>query len=136
MKTLDESEKFNYLEFWKHVKWLDHIVTTNTNNVMKGTFEVLYRKKGMRSTTNPRKNSSQSSRRSKQNAKGILGVERRQCHGRCKHLKGPWKHIWVGRWYGYQNVPRSLKFPKTGFKVGTQRYDEYELQGWRRFLVT
>jgi hypothetical protein len=27
------------------VKWLDHIVTTNTNNVVKGTFEVLYQKK-------------------------------------------------------------------------------------------
>jgi hypothetical protein len=46
MKALDESEKFNnYLEFWEHVKWLDHIVTTNTNNVVKGTFEVLYLKK-------------------------------------------------------------------------------------------
>jgi hypothetical protein len=32
--------------------------------------------------TNPKKNSSQSSRRSKQYAKGILGVERRQCHWR------------------------------------------------------
>jgi hypothetical protein len=24
------------------VKWLDQIVSTNTNNVVKGTFEVLY----------------------------------------------------------------------------------------------
>jgi hypothetical protein len=47
MKALDEFEKFNnYLEFWEHGKWLEHIVTTNTNNVIKGTFEVLYRKKG------------------------------------------------------------------------------------------
>jgi hypothetical protein len=46
MKELDDSEKFNnYLDYWKHMKWLDHIVTTNTNNVVKGTFEVLYRKK-------------------------------------------------------------------------------------------
>jgi hypothetical protein len=28
------------------VKWLDTIVTINTTNVMKGTFEVLYLKKG------------------------------------------------------------------------------------------
>jgi hypothetical protein len=47
MKALDEFKKFNnYLEFWKHVKWLDHIVITNTNDVVKGTFEVLYQKKG------------------------------------------------------------------------------------------
>jgi hypothetical protein len=45
IKELDESEKFNnYLDYWEHVKWLDHIVTTNTNNVVKGTFEVLCRK--------------------------------------------------------------------------------------------
>jgi hypothetical protein len=41
MKAFDESEKFNnYLEYWDHVKWLDH-----TNNVVKGTFEVLCWKK-------------------------------------------------------------------------------------------
>jgi hypothetical protein len=46
MKELDDSKKFNnYLDYWEHVKWLDQIVTTNTNNVVKGTFEVLYRKK-------------------------------------------------------------------------------------------
>jgi hypothetical protein len=89
----------------------------------------------MRSTTNPRKNSLQSSRRYKQHTKGILGVERRQCHGRCKHLKGSWKHIWVGGWYGYQNMPRSLKFPEIGLKVDTQRYDGDKLRGWKRFLV-
>jgi hypothetical protein len=42
MKELDDSKKFNnYLDYWEHVKWLDHIVTTNTNNVVKGTFEIL-----------------------------------------------------------------------------------------------
>jgi serine/threonine protein kinase len=46
MKELDDSEKFNnYLDYWEHVKWLDHIVTTNTNNVVKGSFGFLYRKK-------------------------------------------------------------------------------------------
>jgi hypothetical protein len=46
MKELDDSEKFNnYLDYWEHMKWLDHIITTNTNNVVKGTFEVQYRKK-------------------------------------------------------------------------------------------
>ena len=62
MKKLDDSKKFNnYLDYWEHVKWLDHIVTTNTTNVMKGSFGVLYRKKKMRNTTNPIKNSTQSS---------------------------------------------------------------------------
>jgi hypothetical protein len=46
MKELDDFEKFNnYLDYWENVKWLDHIVTTNTNNAVKGNFEVLYRKK-------------------------------------------------------------------------------------------
>jgi hypothetical protein len=46
MKAFDESEKFNkHLEYWNHVKWMDHIVTPNTNNVVKGTFEILYQKK-------------------------------------------------------------------------------------------
>jgi hypothetical protein len=47
MEACDTSEKFNnYLDYWDHVKWLDTIVTINTTNVMKGTFEVLYPKKG------------------------------------------------------------------------------------------
>ena len=46
MKALDEFENFNnYLEFWEHGKWLEYIITTNTNNIVKGTFEVLYPKK-------------------------------------------------------------------------------------------
>jgi hypothetical protein len=42
----DVSKKFNnYLDYWDHLKWLDKIVTTNTINVVRKTFEVLYRKK-------------------------------------------------------------------------------------------
>jgi hypothetical protein len=45
MRSFDESKKYNnYLDYWDHVKWLDNIVTINTTNVVKGTFEVLYRK--------------------------------------------------------------------------------------------
>ena len=45
MKELDDSEKFNnYLDYWEHMKWVDHIVTTNTKKYVKGTFEVLYQK--------------------------------------------------------------------------------------------
>jgi hypothetical protein len=33
------------LDYWDHLKWLDKIVTTNTINVVRKTFEVLYRKK-------------------------------------------------------------------------------------------
>jgi hypothetical protein len=33
------------LDYWDHVKWLDTVVTINTTNVVKGTFEVLYPKK-------------------------------------------------------------------------------------------
>jgi hypothetical protein len=50
----------------------------------------------MKSTMNPENNSLQSSIRSKQHARGTLGIKRRQCHGGCKHLKGPWKRIWMG----------------------------------------
>jgi hypothetical protein len=47
MKACDTSEQFNnYLDYKDHVKWLDTIVTINTTNVVKGTFEVLYPKKG------------------------------------------------------------------------------------------
>ena len=47
IEACDTSEQFNnYLDYWDHVKWLDQIVTTNTNNVVKGSFEVLYPKKG------------------------------------------------------------------------------------------
>jgi hypothetical protein len=47
MEACDTSEQFNnYLDYWDHVKWLDTIVTINTTNVVKGTFEVLYPKKG------------------------------------------------------------------------------------------
>jgi hypothetical protein len=28
------------LDYWDHVKWLDTIITINTTNVVKGTFEV------------------------------------------------------------------------------------------------
>jgi hypothetical protein len=46
MKACDDSKKFNnYLDYWDHVKWLDTVVTINTTNVVKGTFEVLYPKK-------------------------------------------------------------------------------------------
>ena len=46
MEACDTSEQFNdSLDYWDHVKWLDQIVTTNTNNVVKGSFEVLYPKK-------------------------------------------------------------------------------------------
>jgi hypothetical protein len=46
MKSFDDSKKFNnYLDYWDHVKWLDTIVTINTTDVVKGTFEVLYPKK-------------------------------------------------------------------------------------------
>jgi hypothetical protein len=42
MHKFDASKKFNnYADFWDHVKWLDYIVTTNTTNIIKGTFEVL-----------------------------------------------------------------------------------------------
>ena len=33
-------------------------------------------------------------------------------------------------------MPRSLKFQEPGLKVDMQKYDGYELQGWRRFLMT
>jgi hypothetical protein len=47
MEACDTSKQFNnYLDYWDHVKWLDTIVTINTTNVVKGTFEVLYPKKG------------------------------------------------------------------------------------------
>jgi hypothetical protein len=47
MKACDTSEQYNdYLDYWDHVKWLDTIVTINTTNVVKGTFLVLYPKKG------------------------------------------------------------------------------------------
>jgi hypothetical protein len=47
MKACDTSEQFNnYLDYWDHVKWLDTVVTINTTNIVKGTFEVLYPKKG------------------------------------------------------------------------------------------
>jgi hypothetical protein len=47
MRKFDNSKKFNnYLYYWDHMKWLDNIVTTNTTNVVKGTFEVLYWKTG------------------------------------------------------------------------------------------
>jgi hypothetical protein len=46
MKACDTSEQFNnYLDYWDHVKWLDTVVTINTTNVVKETFEVLYPKK-------------------------------------------------------------------------------------------
>ena len=47
MHKFDAFEKCNnYLDYWDHVKWLDSIVTTNTTNVVKGTFKVLNKKKG------------------------------------------------------------------------------------------
>jgi hypothetical protein len=47
MEACDTSKKFNnYLDYWDHVKWLDTIITINTTNAVKGTFEVLYPKKG------------------------------------------------------------------------------------------
>ena len=46
IEACDTSEQFNdYLDYWDHMKWLDQIVTTNTNNVVKRSFEVLYPKK-------------------------------------------------------------------------------------------
>jgi hypothetical protein len=43
MRSFYESEKYiNNQDFWDHVKWLDNIIITNTTNVVKGTFEVLY----------------------------------------------------------------------------------------------
>jgi hypothetical protein len=39
MKELDDFEKFNnYLDYWEYVKWLDHIVTTNTSHCCEGNF--------------------------------------------------------------------------------------------------
>jgi hypothetical protein len=47
IKACDDSKQFNnYLDYWDHMKWLHTVVTINTTNVVKGTFEVLYPKKG------------------------------------------------------------------------------------------
>ena len=51
-------------------------------------------------------------------------------------LKGAMEAHMGGGWYGYQNMPRSLKFQELELKVDMQKYNKYELQGWRRFLVT
>jgi hypothetical protein len=94
MKSFDESEKYNnYLDYWDHVKWLDNIVTINTTNVVKGTFEILYPEKGDEEYNEPKKELLAKLHRSKQHIRSIPGVKRRQCHGRCKNVKGPWKRI-------------------------------------------
>ena len=42
---LDESELYNnWTDFFKHIQWLDEIVTRNTTNVVMGTFEFVYKK--------------------------------------------------------------------------------------------
>ena len=42
---LDESELHNnWTNFFKHIWWLDEIVTRNTTNVVVGTFEVVHKK--------------------------------------------------------------------------------------------
>ena len=47
IEACDTLEQFNnYLDNWDHVKWLNNIVTTNTTNIVKETFAVLYPKKG------------------------------------------------------------------------------------------
>ena len=45
MDKLDESELYNnWTDFFKHIQWLDEIVTRNTTNVVVETFEVVYKK--------------------------------------------------------------------------------------------
>ena len=42
---LDESKLYNnWTNFFKHIHWLDEIVTQNTTNVVVGTFEVVHKK--------------------------------------------------------------------------------------------
>ena len=42
---LDESELYNnWIDFFKHIQWLDEIVTRNEINVFMGTFEVVHKK--------------------------------------------------------------------------------------------
>ena len=45
MDKLDESELYNNrTNFFKHIQWLDEIVTWNTTNVVVETFEIVHKK--------------------------------------------------------------------------------------------
>ena len=75
----DVSKKFNnYLDYWDHVKWLNNIVTTNTINGVRKTFEVLFGKKGNEEYDEFTKDLLEIFCKCKLHARSILGVEQRQ----------------------------------------------------------
>jgi hypothetical protein len=137
MNACDTSEQFNnYLDYWDHMKCLDTIVTINTTNVVKGTFEVLYPKKGGEEYDESKKQLLAKLHKIQAACRRFSGNKTKTMPWWCKHLKGPWKCIWVGGWYGYHRMLRSLKYQEIGWKVGMQRYDGYASREWRTFLVT
>jgi hypothetical protein len=125
----------NITTTWDPVKWLDNIVTINTTNVVKRAFEVLYPKKGDEEYDESKKYLLAKLQKVQAMCQRYSRSKTKIIQGGCKHLKGPWKHIWVGVWYGYHRAPRSLKYQEEGLKVGTQRYDGYKSRGWRTFLA-
>jgi hypothetical protein len=121
MKELDDSEKFNnYLDYWEHVKWPDHIVTTNTNNVVKGTFEVLYQKKKDEEYDKSNKELLAKLQKVQATCQRYSGSKTKIMPWRVQALKGAMEAHMGGGWYGYQNMPRSLKFQEPGWKVDSK----------------
>ena len=42
---LEDTELYNnWTDYAEHIQWLDELVTRNTTNVVKGTFEVVHKK--------------------------------------------------------------------------------------------
>jgi hypothetical protein len=118
------------------MKWLDNIVTTNTTNVVKGTFEVLYPKKGDEEYNKSKKDLLAKLEKVQGMCQSYSGNRMKIVPWRVQALKGAMEAHMGGGWYGHHREPRSLKFWEKGLKVGTQRYDRYKTLGWRTFLVT
>jgi hypothetical protein len=118
------------------VKWLDTIVTINTTNVVKGTFEVLYPKKGNEEYDESKKQLLTKLYKVQVACRRYSGNKTKTISWRVQALKGAMEAHMGWGWYGYHPMPRSWKYQEIGWKVDMRRYDGYESREWGTFLVT
>jgi hypothetical protein len=101
------------------VKWLDTVVTINTTNVFKGTFEVLYPKKGDKEYAESKKQILAKLHKVQVACRRFSGNKTKTMLWRVQALKGAMEAHMGWGWYGYHRMLRSLKYQEIGWKVGT-----------------
>jgi hypothetical protein len=115
------------------VKWLDTIVTINTTNVVKRTFEVLYPEKGHEEYNKSKKDLLAKLKRVQAMCQRYSGSKRKTMPCRVQALKGVMEAHMGGGMVWLPPRAKVIEIPGDRIEGG---YDKYESRGWKTFLAT